>query len=198
MNVEKIKTEILNRLNSESDPKCGNVLSGLLTWVAMTEGSMDDLMDDAAILQDYGQIRKNIVEGINRHVLLHEPKGDFITAVLSNDLREAFGRADNGNQKTMFQIVSYCHNQIPGVCWGSSEKVKAWIEMDPKDFPNVEAPTETTERGRQDTEVIWGITKFTIEKRLSELERDEHPHLHGEADSRPLRKKKGGEIDGSV
>lgn len=174
MNVQKIKDEILRRLNDEQDPSCGNVLSGLLTWITVTEGSMDDLMDDAAILHDYGQIRQNIVEGINRHALLHEPKGDFLTAVLSNNLREAFARADNGNQKTMHQIVSYCHNQIPGVCWGSPEKVKAWIEMPVEKWvQGLMSPETTKEIQRQDGLGIWGFTKFTIEKRLHELEEKE-------------------------
>jgi len=161
MNVQKIKDEILNRLNQEEDPKCGNVLSGLLTWISITEGTMDDLMDDAAILQDYGQIRQNIVEGINRHALLHQQVGHFLTAVLSNNLREAFARADNENQKTMHQIVSYCHNQIPGVCWGSPEKVKAWIEMPvEKRVKGLMAPETTKEIQRQDSLGIWGFTKF--------------------------------------
>ncbi len=104
MNVEKIKDEIVNRMNQEEDPKCGNVLSGLLMWINITQGTMDDLMDEAAVLQDFGQIRNNIIEGINRFVLHHQRVGHFITAVLSNNLREAFARADNENQKTMFQI----------------------------------------------------------------------------------------------
>ena len=150
-----------------------SALQDFLWWMQRQEGSMEDLMKDAAILQDFGQIRQNIVEGINRFVLLHQPVGHFITAVLSNNLREAFARADDENQKTMFQIVSYCHNQIPGHCWGTPEKVKAWVEMDPKDFPNSEAPTETKESERQNREGIWGTTKFTIEKRLRELEEKE-------------------------
>ena len=56
------------------------------------------------------------------------PPGGFLQAVLANDLREAFGRADENNRGAMFDIVSYCWNKIPGECWGSPEKVKAWIE----------------------------------------------------------------------
>jgi len=161
MNVQKIKDEILNRLNQEEDPKCGNVLSGLLTWISITEGSIQDLMDDAAILQDYGQIGIPILTGINRFALLHEPKGDFLTAVLRNDLREAFARADHLNQKVMFQIISYCHNQIPGVCWGSPERVKAWLEMPvEKRVSGLMAPETTKEIERQDSLGIWGFTKF--------------------------------------
>jgi len=177
MNVEKIKDEIVSRMNQEEDAHAGNVLSGLLMWINVTEGSMDDLMDDAAILQDFGQIRREILEGINRHVLHHQPVGHFLTAVLCNNLREAFARADNGNQKVLFQIVSYCHNQIPGVCWGTPEKVKAWTETpvekwDPG-WHHVTAPETDKEVQRQDREVIWGITKFKIEKRLRELEEKE-------------------------
>lgn len=161
MNVKKIKDEILRRLNQVGDAQPGNALTGLLTWITITEGSMDDLMDDAAILQDYGQIGEPILKGINRFVLLHEGKGDFITAVLCNDLREAFARADHLNQKVLFQIVSYCHNQIPGNCWGSPEKVKAWIEMPVEKWNrNLMAPETTKEIERQDREGIWGFTKF--------------------------------------
>ena len=161
MNVEKIKTELLRRINDQHDPSCGNALSGLLTWISITEGTTDDLMDDAAILQDYGQIGRPILEGINRHALLHEPKGDFITAVLTNNLRESFARADHLNQKVMFQICSYCHNEIPGLCWGSPEKVKAWIEMPvEKRVRGLMAPETTKEIERQDSLGIWGLTKF--------------------------------------
>lgn len=161
MNVQKIKDQILTRLNQEKDPNRGNVLSGLLTWINITEGTVEDLMDDAAILQDYGQIGEPILKGINRFALLHEGKGDFITAVLCNNLREALARADHLNQKVMFQIVSYCHNQIPGNCWGSPEKVKAWIEMPVEKWNrNLMAPETTKEIERQDREGIWGFTKF--------------------------------------
>jgi len=187
MRVETIKAELRTQISRLIDYLgSGKVLDGdeeevnlkkahlqeFLWWIERREGTIEDLMEDAEILQDFGQIRQNIVEGLNRFVLLHQPVGHFLTAVLSNNLREAFARADADNQKTMFQIVSYCHNQIPGNCWGTPEKVKAWVEMDPKDFPNVEAPTETKEQDRQNREVIWGITKFKIEKRLSDLEKE--------------------------
>ncbi len=54
--------------------------------------------------------------------------GGFTHAVLANDLREAFGRADMQNRMFMFDIVTYCWNEIPSDCWGSWEKVKDWLE----------------------------------------------------------------------
>jgi len=66
--------------------------------------------------------------GIDRYVNEHTPTGDFLRAVLANDLREAFARADAENMAALHQIVMYCHNEIPGNCWGSYEAVDAWLE----------------------------------------------------------------------
>jgi len=161
MNTEIIKTEITRRMDEGDDTKILNALSGLLGWIMRTEGTIEDLMLEGEILQDYGQIRPNIVEGINRFVCYHQRVGHFLTAVLSNDMREAFARADDDNRKTMFQIVAYCHNEIPGNCWGTPEKVKRWMEQGEGSTPHLTAPENTKERQRQDREGIWGHTKFT-------------------------------------
>lgn len=67
----------------------------------------------------------SIMDYVNHGV----PPGDFITAVLSNDLKEAFGRADSFNSANMKLIVEFCYNYIPAGCWGSPERVKAWLEF---------------------------------------------------------------------
>lgn len=54
------------------------------------------------------------------------PTGDFLKAVLSNDLRESFGRADDYNRAVLFDIVRYCYNELPFGCWGSPDKVLSW------------------------------------------------------------------------
>lgn len=54
------------------------------------------------------------------------PTGGFLRAVLSNDLREAFARADFENRAAMFDIVSYCWNEIPALCWGAPANVEGW------------------------------------------------------------------------
>ncbi len=104
----------------------------------------------------YHFIGRAILEGINRFVLRHQPVGGFLTAVLSNNLREALAQADPNNATIMLQIVSYCHNEIPGSCWGSPEKVKAWLDMAVKDYPSVQAPENTREHSRQKAAGIWG------------------------------------------
>ena len=74
-----------------------------------------------------------IVAGIRRYVDHRIPPGGFVTAVLENNLKEAFMRADDGNIAAMFEIVSYCYNEIPGTCWGSPERVAAWLANEEDD-----------------------------------------------------------------
>ena len=64
---------------------------------------------------------------IERYVAAHKPTGGFVHAVLSNDLSGAFRRADEENLANLYDIVDYCHWEIPGNCWGSPEKVAAWL-----------------------------------------------------------------------
>lgn len=64
---------------------------------------------------------------IDRYVNDGVEAGGFVLAVLSNNLKEAFARADDENTRDMREIVGYCYNEIPSVCWGSPEKVKAWF-----------------------------------------------------------------------
>jgi len=64
---------------------------------------------------------------IDRYVASGIPPGGFLLAVLQNDLKEAFARADEGNTRDMFEIVSYCYNNIPSVAWGSPAAVLAWL-----------------------------------------------------------------------
>ena len=55
--------------------------------------------------------------------------GDFLTAVLSNDLREACGRADDENRHLIFEYVKFLYNNAPSGCWGSEENFRNWIKQ---------------------------------------------------------------------
>jgi len=72
-------------------------------------------------------MRPEIKAAIDRYANDHVPTGGFLEAVLGNNLRESFARADEGNIRDMFEIVKYCYNEIPGICWGSPERVRAWL-----------------------------------------------------------------------
>lgn len=71
-------------------------------------------------------------EAIDRYVQHHIFPGDFLYAVLTNNLRESFARADMENLGCLYEIVKYCYWEIPGVCWESEEKVDKWLESGAK------------------------------------------------------------------
>jgi hypothetical protein len=56
------------------------------------------------------------------------PTGSFLQAVLSNDLMDAVGRADDTSLLNLHRICMHVYNELPSDCWGSREKVKAFIE----------------------------------------------------------------------
>lgn len=71
--------------------------------------------DTKIILQDY------IAKGT--------PPDGFFKALLENDLRESFGRADIDNRNDLFEIVSWLWNYAPAMCWGNPQKVRDWVQM---------------------------------------------------------------------
>lgn len=52
--------------------------------------------------------------------------GDFLTAVLTNDLFDAVGRADVDNIVALPEIVKFVYNEVPGNAWGSKETVREY------------------------------------------------------------------------
>lgn len=61
----------------------------------------------------------NVRKAFDNYVYLGVPLGSFLTAVLSNDLKEAIGRADDTNLVALPHIVAYLYNEIPAALWGS-------------------------------------------------------------------------------
>jgi hypothetical protein len=55
--------------------------------------------------------------------------GGFLTAVLTNDLKEACGRADSTNIAALPNYVQFLFNYAPSGCWGSREKADKWAAM---------------------------------------------------------------------
>ena len=64
---------------------------------------------------------------LRRYVDDRCPTGDFLYAVLSNDLFEAMVRTDENNRAALFGICKFIWNELPSICWGSPEKVRAWF-----------------------------------------------------------------------
>lgn len=83
-----------------------------------------------------------IREALKRYIVDRIEPGGFLRAVLENDLREAFGRADDDNREAMFAIVAYAYNEIPGISWGSPQRVADWLAG--KDLPTYNQSERTS------------------------------------------------------
>jgi len=76
------------------------------------------------------EIPKRMRASISRYVEDKILPGDFLQAVISNDLSEAMGRADEENMAQLPAYVNYFYNHTPCTCWGSKEKMEAWVKND--------------------------------------------------------------------
>lgn len=53
--------------------------------------------------------------------------GDFLQAVLRNDLKAAIALADDSNVLLLRHIVAWCYTNLPSAAWGSREKIAEWL-----------------------------------------------------------------------
>jgi len=65
--------------------------------------------------------------GIDDYVQGHIPPGDFLKAVLENNLMGTVFASDDENLGALLDICRYVWNYTPATCWGSPAKVKAWL-----------------------------------------------------------------------
>lgn len=80
----------------------------------------------------------HLIPSLDLYAQMHCPTGGFLRACLENDLMEAAGRADHQNIHLLAEIACYIHNNMPGPCHGSPEKVARWIADRPEPAPGPE------------------------------------------------------------
>lgn len=66
-------------------------------------------------------------DAVDRYAREKIPVGDFLTAVICNNLEGACSRADDRNIHMIPVYVAYLYNETPAACWGSKEKMDAWL-----------------------------------------------------------------------
>lgn len=76
----------------------------------------------------YG-VRVVIVEALMEYGVHGHAPGDFLRAVLCNDLMSACGRADMFNAPALPAIAQLIYNELPSPCHGSPAAVDAWIKL---------------------------------------------------------------------
>ena len=74
------------------------------------------------------EVPRYMQEGLIEYFNSHRPPGGFLTAVLSNDLMGAFGKADLTNRHAMHSYAVGLFNCGDPKAYGSKEAVAAWIE----------------------------------------------------------------------
>jgi len=79
-------------------------------------------------MMNYDKLPEHMRSGVQDYVDHGYPVGDFLMAVLSNNLVEAYIRADDKNMAAMKDWVSFLYWEMPSNMWGSKEKVMDWIE----------------------------------------------------------------------
>lgn len=83
-------------------------------------------------MSDYDAVSRMVIpphmmKRLRAYIEQGAPTGDFLRAVLTNDLREAVARADDTNILILPAYVRYLYNEADGRCWGSPAKVQAWV-----------------------------------------------------------------------
>lgn len=76
---------------------------------------------------EYYPMREDLYGALERYLNNGIMPGSFLTAVLENNLCEAFGRADSGNSANLKNIVGYIYNNFPSNAWGSRERVDNYL-----------------------------------------------------------------------
>lgn len=69
---------------------------------------------------------RTVWEGLTEYILIGRPTGDFLDAVLSNDLIWAVKKADDLNLPRLRDYVYFLEGCAPVNCFGSSAAVSEW------------------------------------------------------------------------
>ena len=72
-------------------------------------------------------VPESIVADLNAYVKEGTISNSFLLACLENNLMGAISQADANNLKCLVSIMRYIYWEMPGNCWGSKDKVAAWL-----------------------------------------------------------------------
>jgi len=88
----------------------------------------EDFIKYYALRAQKCEIPVYMIPGLTRYLVDRIAPGDFLMAVLENDLMRALGTADDTNINCLKAYGTFLYNYAPAVCHGSREKVSAWLE----------------------------------------------------------------------
>lgn len=82
--------------------------------------------------------RADMIDALILYAVHRVPLGDFLTAVVSNNLMGACGRADEGNMRNLPAFCAYLYNEMPSGSFMSKEAYEAWLSGGKSDQPQVD------------------------------------------------------------
>lgn len=77
---------------------------------------------------DYSKLPERLRGGVQRYIEKGIIPGDFLIAIIQNNLTETFARADDDMIKVIQEIVSWFYWEPPAGCWGSITKMNKWAK----------------------------------------------------------------------
>lgn len=79
-------------------------------------------------MTNYSSLPEHMQDTARLYVERGIPGGSFFTAVVSNDFKGAFAKADDANTAAMREWAMWLYSEAPSICQGSMQKVADWIE----------------------------------------------------------------------
>lgn len=76
-----------------------------------------------------GDLPAQSAEAARKYIVERVRPGGFLLALFSNQLVEAYLRADELNLAAMPAWVKFLTNEAPFTCWGSPQKVQDWLSL---------------------------------------------------------------------
>jgi len=73
-------------------------------------------------------MKRSTKDSLDNYAKYRIPTGGFLHAVLSNDLMQAMGKADEENREDIYEICDYIYNILPMSCHGSPKAVSDWLK----------------------------------------------------------------------
>lgn len=77
-------------------------------------------------------VPEHLREGLALYMMGGILPGDFLTAVLENDLTRAMAFGDDSSLAGLHSLVCFLMNECPTAAWGSVDTVRAWVSMPPE------------------------------------------------------------------
>jgi len=92
----------------------------------MTQDQINSLWDEAYVKLLQSDVPQHLHGGLARWIREGQRPGDFLRAVLTNNLFESMARADLDSRAGLHALTMWLYGYAPSGCWGSVEAVKQW------------------------------------------------------------------------